>query len=208
MRFFADIDLPIRPDIVEAFEREWVRLAAPGAAWSGSDRIEIAAQARTARAEADLSGTLDDRAIEAARLLGARPAEARRDWADAVIAELGPERFVEMVGVVARTSAVDSFHQAVGSQLPDLPEPRTGEPSGVFDGLAGTGPAWVPMVGGASIVFALSLVPSEAAAQEDLHGPLYLTYDQMSEQAFERGLTRAQMEVVAARTSAVNECFY
>jgi len=64
------------------------------------------------------------------------------------------------------------------------------------------------MVGGASIVQALSAVPSEAEAQEDMHGPLYLTYAQMQDLQFVRGLTRPQMELVAARTSALNECFY
>jgi hypothetical protein len=64
------------------------------------------------------------------------------------------------------------------------------------------------MVGGSSIVQALSLVPAESAAQEDLHGALYLTYEAMAEPVHRSGLNRVQMELVAARTSAVNECFY
>ena len=52
------------------------------------------------------------------------------------------------------------------------------------------------------------VVPAEAEAQDDLHGSMYLTQDQMSDPSFERGLTRAQMELVASRTSALNECFY
>ena len=59
-----------------------------------------------------------------------------------------------------------------------------------------------------SIVNALALVPAEAAAQEDLHGPLYLTYEEMQGRPFERALTRTQMEIVAVCTSLLNECFY
>ena len=89
-----------------------------------------------------------------------------------------------------------------------LPEPAPGEPTGDTDSRASPGPAWVPMVGGASIVGALSLVPREMAAQEELHGPLYLTYEEMADMGFRRGLDRRQLELVAGRTSAVNECFY
>ena len=64
------------------------------------------------------------------------------------------------------------------------------------------------MVGGASITQALSLVPAENAELERLHGPLYLTFDEMSDPAIHKGLSRPQMELVAARTSAHNECFY
>ena len=59
-----------------------------------------------------------------------------------------------------------------------------------------------------SITNALSLVPAESAAQADIHGPLYMSYEQMADYAFERELNRAQMELVAARVSAINECFY
>ncbi len=67
--------------------------------------------------------------------------------------------------------------------------------------------AWVPMAPG-SIAYALSLVPHEMAAQEELHGPLYLTYEGMADLEYVNGLTRAQMELVAARVSVINECFY
>ncbi len=45
-------------------------------------------------------------------------------------------------------------------------------------------------------------------AQQHLHGPIYLTYEEMADLDFRRGLHRSQMELVAARTSAINECFY
>lgn len=206
--FFDGSDIQVRPDIRAAFDREWDRLARPGAGWDGSQRVALARRAREARSGTETTPDLPDAAAQAATLLGANPAEARRDWVAEVAGAIGPERYVELVGVVARTAAVDAFHHAIGAELPDHPDPIDGEPHGAIDPMAAAGPAWVPMVGGASIVFALSLVPDAAAAQEDLHGPLYLTYELMADDQFVRGLTRAQMELVAARTSAVNECFY
>ena len=64
------------------------------------------------------------------------------------------------------------------------------------------------MVGPTSIIQALSLVPAESAAQREIHGPLYMSYEQMADYGFRRTLDRAQMELIAARVSAVNECFY
>lgn len=65
---------------------------------------------------------------------------------------------------------------------------------------------WVPTVGAIGPPSALSAVPAEAAAQEALHGVLYLSYADMADQRAERGLTRAQMELVAARVSWLNDC--
>ena len=43
----------------------------------------------------------------------------------------------------------------------------------------------------------------------DVHGVLYLTIEQMGNHSTVRdGLTRAQMELAAARTSYLNDCFY
>ena len=64
------------------------------------------------------------------------------------------------------------------------------------------------MTGPPSIPISLSAVPAEQAALEALHGSAYLTFQQMQDPAYVRGLSRAQMELVAARTSAINECFY
>ncbi len=54
----------------------------------------------------------------------------------------------------------------------------------------------------------ISAVPAEAAAQETLHGALYLSYPDMADLHAERGLTRAQMEFVAARVSYLNDCLF
>ena len=208
-QFLEEAPIRVRPEIPALFAREWSRLAAAGSYWSGRQRIELAATAREARAGAgEKNSSLPPAATAAASLLGATPARANRSWVESTIADLGSGPYVEIVGVVARAAAVDTFHRAIGSPLPPWPEPVAGDPTGIGDPAARSCPAWVPMAGGASIVGALSAVPSEAEAQEDMHGPLYLTYEQMQDLEFVRGLSRRQMELVAARTSAINECFY
>ena len=152
--------------------------------------------------------TLPEGAAQSARAVGSRPDSIRRDWVDAITTDIGYAPYVEIVGITSRLAAVDTFHSGVGADLEPFPEPEPGEPSQTGEPLARLGAAWVPMVGGASITQALSLVDAESTAQEDMHGPLYLTYEEMAELDFVRGLNRAQMELVAARTSAINECFY
>ncbi|MDH3606644.1 MAG: hypothetical protein OER12_06580 [Acidimicrobiia bacterium] len=206
---FTDVEVEIRSNIRTLFRREWDRLALAGTWWSGAERGDIARAARHGRFGGDAQpSSLSDGAIEAAAAIGARPAAIRREWVERVANDLGYPRYVEIVGVTSRLAAIDTFHAAVGTAREPLPEPEPGEPSRSEEPQARPGAAWVPMVGGASITQALSLVDAESTAQEDMHGPLYLTYEGMAELDYVGGLSRAQMELVAARTSAINECFY
>ncbi len=206
---FGPASLRVRDDIRSLFRREWDRLSRPGGTWTGSERVAIAVAARQARFEAEPSPALiPDAAVEAAARVATAPASIRRPWVERMAAALGNPKYVELVGVVSRLASVDSFHRAMGLPLEPLPDPKPGAPTGDINERARIGAAWVPMEGGASIVYALSLVPEALAAQEDMHGPMYLTYEGMAQIDFVRGLTRAQMELVASRTSAINECFY
>jgi len=199
----------LRADIRRVFRREWDRLALAGTWWSGRERVAIGNEARHARfGQSSPRTILATSDVEAASTVSAKPAAIRREWVNAITTDLGYPRYVEIVGIVSRLAAIDTFHVAIGTELEPLPEPEPGEPSRTEEPLARPGAAWVPMVGGASITQALSLVDAESTAQEDMHGPLYLTYEEMAELDFVRGLNRAQMELVAARTSAINECFY
>jgi len=208
---FAALAHPVRPDLTDAMEREWQRLAAPGTWWSGRERVAIARATRQARASANVdSGALPEAAIDAVHRLSVAPASTTRDVVAAQPAA-GVEHaaYVELVGVVSRLAAIDATHRALGAELEPLPEPLPGDPSRTpppTQALAGK--AFVPMVGGASIVGALSLVPEEMEAQRDIHGPFYLSYEDMALYDYQAGLHRTQMELVATRTSAINECFY
>jgi len=208
---FAAPELPIRDDLTEAFRHVWTRLAAPGTWWTGPERVAIAAVARAAYASDDIPPVdLPAPAVEAAEILGRRPAAVTKDhvakWEEN---GLDPYRYVELIGVVSQVTAVDTFHRALAVDLEPLPKAIAGEPSNELpETPAKVTKAWVPMTGPPMIPLSLSAVPAEMAALEALHGPAYLAYEEMEDPAYVRGLTRAQMELVAARTSAINECFY
>lgn len=208
---FEASSVEIRPEIGDAFRREWARLAAPGTWWSGDDRIAIAAAFRAAqRADGVMGSSLPESVLEAIHRLAIAPGGIDRDFVESIVAAgLSVLAYVELIGITSRLSAVDAFHRTLGLPLEPLPEPEPGKPSRASPPAgARPGRGFVPMVGGTSIVGALSAVPAEMAAQEDIHGPIYLTHVQMSMADFARGLHRTQMELIAARVSAVNECFY
>ena len=199
----------IRTDLTDAMRRDWRRMALAGAWWTGTQRVAIADVARRAQAGAagDSSGPPE---FEAARRVAVAAASTTREIvAGQPAAGLEHPAYVELVGVVSRLAAIDATHRALGAELEPLPHPEPGSPTGTPPpAQAMAGKAFVPMVGGASIVGALSLVPAEMEAQRDIHGPLYLSYEDMALFDYQGGLHRTQMELVAARTSAVNQCFY
>ena len=107
-----------------------------------------------------------------------------------------------------------------------LPAPRSGEPSRYRPAAAKPHGAWVPTIaadeaagaeadlyGNAPIVpniaSALSLVPAEVRALRRLSEAHYMGIEHVPDPTFQSGsLDRMQMELVAARVSALNQCFY
>jgi alkylhydroperoxidase family enzyme len=204
--------LHVKPDLADAFRVVWTQLAAPGTWWTGTERVSLAKVGRAAYAgEEPPSGTgLSKAAVAAATLLGAKPSaitkQAIVDWEQS---GLDSNRYVELVGVVSRVTAVDTFHRALGCDLEPLPTPSPGEPTRNLPAIpARTTKAWVPMIGPPSIPISLSAVPTESDGLEALHAAMYLAYEEMGNPVIQRGLSRVQMELVAARASVVNECFF
>ena len=56
----------------------------------------------------------------------------------------------------------------------------------------------------------MSLVPSELRDHIELETAQYMPLDRFFDFGYQhhKGLTRAQVEVIAGRVSAINECFY
>ena len=149
-------------------------------------------------------------------------------WHDSLIEEgLSEEAYVEALGVVGLVVSIDEFQHAMGLAFEPLPDPKPGEPSQYRPRGAVEGDAWVPMLdpkqtdeaerqliavapGGdaPNIIRALSLVPDQVRALMDLHAAQYLSVEQMRGFETGRALNRPQMELVAGRVSALNECFY
>lgn len=201
--------LPVRRDIVESFEREWQALANPGSFFTGAEQVTIARTFRALLGGSEARAELDEAATEVVAVLTNEPGSIRRNWVQALFdAGLTEGRYVELVSVVSRIAAVDGFHRMIGAALPPLPSPQPGAPTGTTEPAAKPSKAFVPMVRGTSIWWALTLVPKAYERMEDLHCILYLAPGQMQQSESPRAISRPQMELIAARTSLHNECFY
>jgi alkylhydroperoxidase family enzyme len=135
---------------------------------------------------------------------------------------LSPEAYVEALGVAVIVISIDRFHHAMGLPPEPLPTPLPGEPTRERPESVVEGEAWVPMrpakqvgadaglPGGQApfVIRALSLVPAEVRAWSDLSAAQYLGREQMTRFDRVRAIERSQIELVAGRVSALNECFY
>ena len=208
--FTLHAELPVRPSMLEGMEREWGRLANAGTWWSGADRVALAAEARAAaEGMPSPSSNLAPDVAAMARRIMTHAHEIDRASVDALADQGVPlEAYTEMVGVIARLSAVDTAVRGMGSEPMPLPSPREGEPTRALLRDAKRRSAHVPMVGAAGATTALSSVPAEDAAQADLHGALYLSYSEMGNYRIVKDIARWQMELAAATTSWINHCVY
>ena len=78
------------------------------------------------------------------------------------------------------------------------------------EGLAGTEENLWPNGRNANVIRALSLVPDALRDWLALSGAIYLSVEGMANLIGQedRSINRMQMELIAARVSAINECFY
>ncbi len=149
----------------------------------------------------------------------------RRFCDDALAGGLGDAEYVETVGVMATVIAIDSFCDAMGMPRHALPTPVAGEPRRRRPAGAKGGLAWVPTVApedlteaeagmydglsAVNIHRALSLVPAEVTGFFDMDSAHYLPDAQLKDFGTEyRALTHAQIEFLAGRVSAINQCVY
>lgn len=175
--------------------------------------------------EHDCLGGLSDATVEAIHRIATDPGRLTRKWYESLLADgLTAEQYVETVGVVCTTISVDTFAGAMGMEPLPLPVPAAGEPIRVRPASAGQGAAWVPWILPdraaedemdlfspihANIHRAMSLVPAEARGFFDLVETQYLPHRQMRDFANEfRAITHSQIELLAGRISAINQCVY
>jgi hypothetical protein len=165
-------------------------------------------------------------AIEVIHRVRTDPARLSKNWFEEILGSgLEVTHYVELVGVVTLVAGVDYFARSIGMDPFPLPEAKAGEPSHRLPPSAKTGLAWVPtiapedaegpetdMYGGdafvPNIIRALSLVPDQVRALRTASHAHYVPMGKLTDPAYGRDLNRIQMELVAARVSALNECFY
>lgn len=152
-----------------------------------------------------------------------------RTWFQGIMDQgLEEGAYVETVGVVVNATAVDTLHRGLGLALPALPDAVPGEPSRVYPENARLRMAYVRTVtpkeatgvlaeawrsGGEeryipNVHQALSLVPAEALAFTAYSGPLYIDKGMINDLTLGRAISRPQIELLAGRMAALNECFY
>ena len=154
----------VRDDIVQAHDRAWRAIAAPGTWLSGARRVAVAAEIRHARdvcafcrevkdalspnirgAHASL-GEVSAAEVELIHRVVADPGRLSEKWAQSVLAlGLSDGEYVEIVGVTAMVMMMDTFTRGLG--VPDcvLPAPQAGEPTRYRPPGARKKAAWLPI---------------------------------------------------------------
>lgn len=149
-----------------------------------------------------------------------------QDWLDGILESgLSDSEYIEIVSVICITTVIDTFRRALDLAPFDLPAPIAGAPSGYSAPGAMNHDAWIRLVvpedvapgDGAlydgpltsPVVKALSLVPEAKRAYWEMAECHYLPNDQMANFATEiRAIDRMQLELIAARVSALHQCVY
>lgn len=134
-------------------------------------------------------------------------------------------QYVEAVAIVANMIAIDTFARILDLSPWPLPDPVDGEPDQRIPLGAKTELAWVPTIdpddaqgidadlyanqSAANIHRALSFVPDEKYGFFDLDDVMYLPDAVLRDFGNEyRAIDHAQIELLAARVSALNQCHY
>lgn len=180
----------------------------------------------------DRAVCLPDAAIEAIHRIRTDSGRLGFGWYQSVIGtELTEEHYVELLSVLVTVVAVDTFHRTAGLPLPALPLVKAGEPTRRRPAGARSGLAWMPTLapedrtaddpdlyldhpgprqrGGGNVHRALSLVPSSMIDWWNMFETMYLPAPAMRDFSREyRAISHAQIEMLAARVAALNQCVY
>ncbi len=186
--------------------------------------------------EHDSEGSLPASVVEMAHRIATDPARLSKKWHEQILAAgLTDTHYVEALAVVARTVYIDTFCRSIGSELHELPAPLSGEPTRRRPAQARAGEgAWVPMIPNGNIdepdadlyqgeADAVNVLRSLSLVPEELRTSIHVLIPPHYMEAFkvhhvldpslpnatpDRAISRGQMEFLASRVSALNQCFY
>ena len=225
------VSVMVRDDLAEAHRLAWNHVARPGTWWTAEQRLALARTAMRALADAEplppwvgVSTTdrverplaappaAHDLAYRLARHAGTITHEVYR----ATVAEIGELPYVEVCAIVSTVAAVCYFSRSVGLPVAPLPRPVAGAPTREQPELIEPAQLnWVPVAAPAdavaAVVQAYTAVPDEQVNTWRMADAQYMPEADMVDPAWTRrpgGLSRAQMELVAARLTKLRDCFY
>lgn len=179
--------------------------------------------------EHDSDGRLPAPAVDAVHRIVTDASRLSKSWLEKLHADgLGDGHYVELVGVVVAVVSIDAFHHNLGLAPEPLPDPEPGAASGYRPPNAMPGAAWVPWIPGnrasgpeadlypnasqaPNVYLAMSLVPDAVRAMGRLSQAQYISPAIVAAPGRNepgRAIDRSQIELVAGRVSALNECFY
>ncbi len=167
-------------------------------------------------------------AVDVVHRLTTDASRLTKSWLDDCVRQgVSLEQYVEILSIVVGTVSIDSFHTALGFPLEPLPQPEIGEPSHYRPAQAKPGDAWVPMIDvnqvseqdadmysgmkqNANVITAMSLVPDAVRLLRTQSKAMYLDMKLVPQPDKNggRALSRPQIELIAGRVSAINDCFY
>jgi hypothetical protein len=221
------MNAPLTPSsqVNVAADQSWAELGKPGAQWTGAERIAIAELVRAAspRPLWDRAPALDALAREPGgdvlspfvaglvERVAVEPSSLSKDDVAGIVAQLGDAAYAELASVVAQVVAIDHFAAALGVERRGFPSAEQGHPHRRRpEGMADVG-GHIPMT---EVIEGPNVRRSLSLAGADHERWMMLVFVMYSGERFgelvwtDRALSRPQVELLAARTSALNECFY
>jgi hypothetical protein len=150
---------------------------------------------------------------------------SKRWFLESVTSGLSEYEFIEIVSVCVQTIAIDIFALGIGAQIPPLPKGYSSAPGREITSGAKIGPGWISTVDPKDadaelsdfygndnhfyIRRSMTLLPKETIRLWALLDNLYLEDPRIHElEGKDRGISRGQMEFLAARASALLGCLY
>ena len=172
------------------------------------------------------SGLLNDAEVELIHRVVCDSGRLSDAWSKSVIKKgLSEGEYVEIVGLIAMVMILDTFTMGLGLPNVDLPDPQAGEPTRYTPPGAKKNVAWLPIVEpedaveedgpmypgpkAGYILRGLSAVPQALRdywAMASIHytpGQFVYQFDRSI-----RAIGRPQIELIAARVSALHQCAY
>ena len=173
----------------------------------------------------DAGTDLQKNRVNMIHMIVADPGRLTHSWYSKTLdSGISDATFVEIVSVIAHTIAIDTLARGIGIPVRKLPVPQEGKPSHYRPAEARQHEAWTPNIAWdefgpkeadyftgpeSSIRRAMTLVPDETRSFFDVVSAQYLAGPQMRDFTREyRAITHFQIELLAARVSALNQCTY
>lgn len=229
---YETTELGVRDDLSAAHSAVWSKIAQPGPFLTAEQRVAVVWEARQSlrcalcikrksalspnaiKGEHDGVTSLSRTFVDLIHRLTTDPARYTKSVFDQVKETYSTEEYIEVVSVVAASVIVDTMHRALGLEVPRTFQPEPGPPRGQQPPRVVDDGAWVPLSAieverpdlgfrrAPNIMRSMGCVPEAVS--------LFFTCfrNHYSMMGVTMALSQPQAEFIAARVSALNQCFY